>query len=141
MNQKEFVESIQSLLPECQPAAAQIWYDFAAECVDHGQYVRFKAAENRNLSIADWLDALYEGLRQTKDVCGAELATKVAALSLERCCLYPGEMLQAAECLRAGDDAKNILAKIESGEIDCLDQFTAAIPEAPVKKRSKSSVR
>lgn len=129
MNQKDFIEKLHALLPECPPEAAQIWYDFAVERVDQEQYVHFKAAESRDVSIGDWLEVLYEGLHQTRESFGAELAAKVAALSLEHCCLYPGEMPRAAERLRAGDGAKDILEGIESGRIDCADLFSAVPPE------------
>lgn len=126
MEQNNFIEKFNELLPECPPEAAQPWCDFAAECVDQQQYVNFKAAGSRDESVAEWLDVLYEGLRQTKETFGPELAAKVAALGLEHCCLYPGEMPRAAECLREGDGAQEIMAKIESGEIDCVDLFSAA---------------
>lgn len=131
MNQKDFIEKFHALLPECQPEAAQLWCDFAVECVDQQQYVHFKAAESRDASIESWLEVLYEGLCQTKETFGAELAAKVGALSCECCCLYPGEMFGAAECLREGGSAQEILAKIESGEIDCTDLFSAAPPKDP----------
>lgn len=126
MNQNIFVEKFHALLPECQPGAAQPWCDFAVERVDQQQYVHFKAAESREASIAGWLDVLYEGLRQTKETFGPELAAKVGDLSMAHCCLYPGEMPRAAECLRDGNGAQEIMAKIESGEIDCPDLFSAA---------------
>ena len=126
MDQNIFIEKFYALLPECQPGAAQTWCDFAVERVDQQQYVHFKAAESREASIAGWLDVLYEGLRQTKETFGPELAAKVGDLSVEHCCLYPGEMPRAAECLREGDGAQEIMAKIESGEIDCVDLFSAA---------------
>ncbi len=129
MSQEEFIEKFHELLPECQSEAAQLWYNFAAECVDRQQYVHFRAAENLDASIGNWLEVLYEGLRQTKETLGTELAVKVGDLSCERCCLYPGEMLMAAACLRDGDDAKEILAKIDSGDIDCTDLFSAVQPE------------
>ena len=78
--------------------------------------------------MAEWLDVLYEGLRQIKESFGPELAAQVAALGLDHCCLYPGEMPRAAECLQAGDGAAKILAKIESGEIDCENLLSAAAP-------------
>jgi len=134
MNQKDFIEKLHTLLPECRPEAAQLWCEFAAECVDREQHVHFQATESRDASIESWLEVLYEGLRQTRETFGAELAARVAALSLEHCCLYPGEMPRAAECLRSGDGAKDILAKIESGEIDCTNLFSAAPPkESPTK--------
>ncbi len=134
MSQEEFIEKFHALLPECRPGAAQLWYDFAVGCVDRGQYVHFQAAESRDASIGNWLDVLYEGLRQTKETLGAELAAKVGDLSCERCCLYPGEMLMAAACLRDGDGAKEILKKIDSGEIDCTDLFSAVQPEDSAEK-------
>ena len=69
----------------------------------------------------------------------SELSTKVAALGLERCCLYPGEMLKAAECLRAGDSAKEIQAKIESGEFQCPDLFHTSLPKNPSRETCEMS--
>ena len=126
MDQNIFVEKFHELLPECQPGAAQPWCDFAVERVDQQQYVHFKAAESQEASIAGWLEVLYEGLRQTKETFGPELAAKVGDLSMAHCCLYPGEMPRAAECLRDGNGVQEIMAKIESGEIDCPDLFSAA---------------
>ena len=60
--------------------------------MDQQQYVNFKAAGSRDASVAEWLDVLYEGLCQIKESFGPELAAQVAALGLEQCCLYPGEM-------------------------------------------------
>ena len=45
-------------------------------------------------------------------------------LSRQQCCLYPGEMMQAALCLESGDNAKQIVHKIHTGEIDCTDIFS-----------------
>ena len=128
MEQNIFMEKFRALLPECQPETAQPWYDFAVECVDQQQYVNFKTAKGRDASVAEWLDVLYEGLYQIKESFGPGLAARVAALGLDHCCLYPGEMPRAAECLRAGDGAAEILAKIESGEIACENLFSAAAP-------------
>lgn len=128
MEQHIFIERFHVLLPGCPPEAVQPWCDFAAECVEQRQYVNFKAAEIRAASVAEWLDVLYEGLRQTKETFGPELATRVAALGLDHCCLYPGEMPKAAECLLAGDGVADILAKVESGEIDCENLFSAGAP-------------
>lgn len=137
MNPKEFIENFRSLLPGCQPEAAQFWCDFAAECVDQHQYVHFQAAESRDVSTENWLEVLYEGLRQTKEIFGVEIAEKVGALSCEHCCLYPGEMLKAAECLREENNAQEILAKIKSGEIDCTDLFSVM----PPKQQETHSIR
>lgn len=125
MNPKEFIDKFHTLLPDCPPEAAQLWYDFAIACVEQKQYVHFKASENREVSVENWLEVLYKGLRQTKETFGAKLATKVGSLSCEGCCLYPGEMPGAAECLREGDSTQEIWAKIESGKFDYPDPFSA----------------
>ena len=139
MNQNEFFEKFLILLPECQPEAAQIWCDFAIERIEQQQYVHFKAAESLEASIASWLEVIYEGLRQIKETFGQELAAKLGNLGLEHCCLYPGEMPMAAECLREGDGAREIMAKIESGEIDFVDLFSAVRPPNSPKKIYKKS--
>ena len=56
-------------------------------------------------------------------------------LGLERCCLYPGEMMQAALCLEKGENGRQIFEKIESGEIDCTDLFS------PVSRRDAEGRR
>ena len=89
MEQDIFIKKFHTLLPECQPEAAQPWCDFAVERVDQQQYVHFKAAESQEASIASWLDVLYEGLRQTRETFGPELAAKVASLGLDHCCPTP----------------------------------------------------
>ena len=98
MEQNIFIEKIHALLSECPPEAAQPWYDFAVERVDQQQYVNFKAAESRDESVAEWLDALYEGLRQIKESFGPELAAKVAALGII-------ETYDAASIIVAADEA------------------------------------
>jgi len=100
MKPDDFIRKFHLLFPDCKPDAAQNWQTFAVECVDQHQYVHFKAAKSRDACIEDWLGVLYEGLRQTKDRFGTAVSTQVADLSCEPCCLYPGEMPQAAECQR-----------------------------------------
>lgn len=56
MNPKEFMDKFHTLLPDCLPDAAQLWYDFAVACVEQKQYVHFKAAENREVSVENWLE-------------------------------------------------------------------------------------
>lgn len=34
MNPKEFIDKFHTLLPDCPPEAAQLWYDFAVACVE-----------------------------------------------------------------------------------------------------------
>ncbi len=48
-------------------------------------------------------------------------------------------MLKAAECLRAGDSAKEIQAKIESGEFQCPDLFHTSLPKNPSRETCEMS--
>ena len=78
---------------------------------------------------------IYSGLKAVRKECGLETAAALVNLGLERCCLYPGEMMQAALCLEKGENGRQIFAKIESGEIDCTDLFS------PVSRRDAEGRR
>ena len=99
------------------------------ECVDSEQFVRFKQTASKTEAVEKWLDVIYSGLEAVRKECGLETAAALVNLGLERCCLYPGEMMQAALCLEKGENGRQIFEKIESGEIDCTDLFS------PVSRR------
>lgn len=105
-------------LTGCSPEAARKWIDFAAECVQEEQYVLFASTHNAEADVEQWLDALCAGFYQVRERLGPEAARKTVDLSLDMLCLYPYEMMQAADCLRQGETAKQIGEKIKSGEID-----------------------
>ena len=92
------------------------------ECVDSKQFVRFKQTADKTTAVEKWLDLLYSGLKAVGKNCGPETAAALVDLGLERCCLYPGKMMQAALCLEKGENGRQIFEKIESGEIDCTCQ-------------------
>lgn len=121
---ENFITLVKELAPGCKPEAIPRWRDFAAECVDSEQFVHFKRTADKNTAVESWLDVLYSGFKAVRKECGLETATAVIDLSLEPCCLYPGEMMQAALCLEKGKNARQIFDKIQSGEIDCIDLFT-----------------
>ena len=121
---ENFLAQVKELPPGCKPEAIPRWRDFAVECVDSKQFVRFKPTADKTAAVENWLDVLYSGLKAARKECGPETAAAVVNLSLERCCLYPGEMMQAALCLERGENARQIFDKIQSGEIDCTDIFT-----------------
>ena len=125
MTYENFLTRVKELAPGCKPEAVPRWRDFAVECVDSEQFVRFKQTANKTAAVEKWLDVLYSGLKTVRKECGPETAAAVVNLSLEQCCLYPGEMMQAALCVERGENGKQIFEKIESGEIDCTDLFSA----------------
>lgn len=124
MTYENFLTRVNELAPGCKPEAIPRWRDFAVECMDSEQFVRFKPTADKTAAVEKWLDVLYSGLKAVRKECGPETAAAVVNLSLEGCCLYPGEMMQAALCVEKGENGKQIFEKIESGEIDCIDLFS-----------------
>lgn len=129
MSRDDFLSVIRHLEVERPQEAAKKWEMFAAECVDEGQFVDFKPAESRDASIERWLDTICGGLYAVHTAYGPETAAKVAALSLEQCCLYPGEMLQAAECLQNGGNAETIITMIREDKIEAEEPFFPRLPQ------------
>ena len=76
MNQAEFIKKFHAFLAESPPETAQIWCEFASESVKR-RHAHFRADEKWNASsVADRLDALYDGLCQTREAYSSELSTK-----------------------------------------------------------------
>lgn len=124
MTYEDFLTSVVELAPGCKPEAVPRWRDFAVECVEKGQFVHFERTADKTAAVEKWLEVLDSGLHAVGGECGTETATALVNLSLENCCLYPGEMMQAALCLENGGNAEQILHRIETGEIDCTDLFS-----------------
>ena len=125
MDYNNFYDTVKGLAPDCREDAIPLWRDFAAECVDKGQFVHFEFTTDTASAVGKWLDALSAGFRVVNESFGQETAAAVVNLSCERCCLYPVEMMQAAVLMKNGSGSKQILLKIESGEIDCPNLFEA----------------
>jgi len=124
MTHENFLNRIKEMAPGCKPEAISRWRDFAVECVEAEQFVQFQRTEDKAAAVEKWLDVLCAGPQAVREECGPETASAVIGLSLEACCLYPGEMMRAALCLENGGDAKQISRKIEDGEIDRIDLFS-----------------
>lgn len=128
MKHEEFALALNVLLPDCDPEAAEKWAEFAAECVDHEQFVYFIPTEYHT-AVEKWLDATYTGLYAVKQEFGPEIAAQVAGLSCQRCALYPGEMLPAAAVLKNGGDAERISGMMESGTLEMAEPFFLDLPD------------
>lgn len=134
MTRSDFFSALHTAVSGFTPEAAQKWIDFAAECVSKEQYANFKPSKDPETSVERWLDTLCGGVYAVWAEYGAEVAGKLVNLSLDNCCVYPGEMLQAAECLRDGDTAETISVKIASDEIENKQPFFP-VPVHPLTER------
>lgn len=136
MKRADFFASLHTAAPDSTPEAVQAWIDFAAECMEQGQYANFTPSANQEASMERWLDALCGGVYAVRAEYGAELAGKLVNLSLDKCCLYPGEMLQAAACLRDGGTFETIFDKINADEIESEQPFFP-VPVHPLTERDR----
>lgn len=124
MDEKTFTVSVKKIAPRLKAEAIQCWIDFAVECVARGQYVNFEVTGDKSLAAEKWLDALYAGFCAVKHSFGEDVAKELVGLSRKKCCLYPGEMMQAAVILREDCGAEDVIEAIESGLIDPEDLFS-----------------
>lgn len=99
------------------------WIGFAAECVDLGQYVDFVQCGDRAIAVDRWLETLLAGLMETQRQYGRGIAKQVCDLALLRNCLYPSEMLRAAEHFQNGGSPEEISKMIESGALEGEQPF------------------
>ena len=85
MTYENFLIRVKELAPGCKPEAIPWWRDFAVECVDSEQFVRFKQTANKTEAVEKWLDVIYSGLEAVRKECGLETAAALVNLGLERC--------------------------------------------------------
>ena len=64
MTYENFLIRVKELAPGCKPEAVPWWRDFAVECVDSEQFVRFKQTANKTEAVEKWLDVIYSGLEE-----------------------------------------------------------------------------
>ncbi len=134
MKRADFFASMHTAAPGSTPEAVQKMIDFAVECIQEEQYANFTPSKDPEVSVERWLDTLCGGVYAVRAEYGAELAGKLVSLGLDNCCLYPGEMLQAAACLRDGGTAETILQKIRADEIESEQPFFP-VPVHPLTER------
>lgn len=112
-----FQNNLRSLLPDAGTGAEEIWADFARECVEMKQYVDF-IEEPDEVALCRWHDTLLAGFVLLRQNFGEGIATAVCNLSLDHLCLYPFEMENAAQELKAGGNVDSLLRLIEEGLLD-----------------------
>lgn len=102
------------------------------------QSAGFETIADKTSAAEKWLDILYAGFCAVKENFDQEEADALIDLGRESCCLYPGEMMQAAVCLENGGNAGQILAMIESGDIDVADLFSP-MPRKEAEKQTSAA--
>ena len=129
MKRDEFALALNALLPGCDPEAPEKWAEFADENVDSQQFAWFIPMDDRDAAVEKWLDATFAGLYAVNREYGPEIAMKVAGLTCQRCALYPGEMLGAADVLKNGGDAERISGMIASNLLEAEQPFFFDLPD------------
>ncbi len=112
-----FQSHLRSLLPDAAAGAEEIWADFARECVEMKQYADF-AEEPDETALCRWHDTLLAGFVLLRQNFGEEIATAVCNLSLDRLCLYPFEMENAAQELKGGGNVDSLFRLMEEGMLE-----------------------
>lgn len=107
-----------SIFVDCESAATLTWIRFASECVDAEQYVDLAPEEDRAVAINRWLESLLAGLLGTQKQYGTRIAKQVCDLALQPNCLYPSEMLQAAEHFQKGGSSEDITEMIANDDLE-----------------------
>lgn len=129
MNQKDFLQRLESLLQATTPEADQRWLQWAKEWSEMNQNY-FKMCEVKpgwersyflmavyNLQTEEAvMDCLYDKFKQVHDRYGAEIAGKLYLLNT---CLYGYEFLGAAKYLHEGGDESQLsYLSVERGMFD-----------------------
>lgn len=120
MDKKTFEESLIRLFPECSREAVQGWFAFAEECIKMEQLPDFTLVSDKDAAVGKWLDAIYKGLYRAKQEHGAKPAEQICELSVKHC-LYPWEMMEAAQYLKDGGNIDDVVLQSVEGLLDESD--------------------
>lgn len=134
MTYEDFSAAVRGLSNIQEEKSIRRWIDFSEECVQNGQFVGFEPAGDGSLEEERWLDILYAGFCKVKESFGQEVADALIGLGRESCCLYPGEMMQAAVCLENSINVSQLHVLIEMGLLDADNPFSP-MPRAEAERQ------
>lgn len=117
MKSEQFIRDVGRLLNGCSAESIEKWITWAKNCVDSEQYLNFIPLPTEQ-AVSAWLDCYYASFYFIKQDFGKETAAKVVNLSLSHLCLYPFEMREAAQVLKAGGSPEQIEQMIEDGTLE-----------------------
>ena len=129
MNQEEFILALNTLYPDCNPDAAWSWVAFAVKSLDTEQFAHFIPTKDHASAVGSCLDTTYAGLYAVRQKYGSEIGRKVADMGCRGRALYQGEMMQAAEVMKNGGNAKLVWNMIASGQIESEPPFFFNLPD------------
>lgn len=129
MTYDQFTSVIRSYFPTSKPEALPVWQEFVEENLSDGHTVRVEEVSDK-AAREKWYDVLCGGFFLVREKMGQAAAISVINVSCEHCCLYPGEMVQAAVCLQNGESGMDIMEKIRIDEIESQQPF---FPEPPAE--------
>lgn len=134
MNSEEFSMCVKKLSPAQDEESIQYWKYFADQCTWYGQSPGPEAMEDESAAAEGWLGVLYDSFCIIKESFGRDVADVLIGLGSESCCLYPGEMMQAAVCLENGGSAEQIIAMTGLGYITAPVLFSTVSREEAEKQ-------
>lgn len=122
MEKEIFIKKLSELsgldTDECVP----VWVKWAEDCVAAKQYVDFKEKPD-DIAVAEWLDSMYATLYFVRKQYGEEIVARIVRLSGVKLCLYPYELVSAAEELQNGGDEQSIFRLMEEGYLTSDDKL------------------
>lgn len=95
MKREDFIQEMGRFLSSPEKAAG-LWILFAEENVSKEQFAGCERIGNDEAEVEHWLDCTMEELSRIQKEYGQEKAQEIAALSLQKKCLYPLEMQEYA---------------------------------------------
>ena len=134
MDREQFITKTRLLIKDPLNDGVKTWITFAEENVSLGQYVEYVKFP-REEAITVWLGSIYAAFYFAKKEYGLEAAKKVVDLGSHNMCLYPYEIMTAAQLLRDGATVKDILDGIEEGT---LEQDENRFPSLADVKRDRA---
>ena len=134
MDREQFIAKTRLLIKDPLNDGVKTWITFAEENVSLGQYVE-DVKFPREEAITVWLGSIYAAFYFAKKEYGLEAAKKVVDLGSHNMCLYPYEIMTAAQLLRDGATVKDILDGIEEGT---LEQDENRFPSLADVKRDRA---
>ena len=87
MKREDFIQEMGRFLSSPEKAAG-LWILFAEENVSKEQFAGCERIGNDEAEVEHWLDCTMEELSRIQKEYGQEKAQEIAALSLEKKCLY-----------------------------------------------------
>lgn len=122
MEKEIFIKKLSELSGSDMAECASVWVKWVEEGVTAKYYADYREKPD-DIAVAEWLDSSYATLYFVRKQYGEEIVARIVRLSDVKLCLYPYEMVVAAEELQNGGDEQSILRLMEEGYLTSDDQL------------------